>query len=65
MFELSRRAGRALAAMAQETGTEQRTAVFDAQTGKDASLTFFAENMFSYSAAQYAGEDCALELVCA
>ena len=65
VFELSRRAGRALAAMAQETGTEQRTAVFDAQMGKDASLTFFAENMFSYSAAQYAGEDCALELVCA
>lgn len=55
VFELSRRSGRMLMAAAEELGLETRTRQLDAAAGKEASLTFFGEHMFSYSAAHYDG----------
>lgn len=65
VFELSRRAGRALIASAEELGAEHCELTYSAQTGdKRASLRFFADNMFSYSAESF-DDDGAIELITA
>lgn len=62
IFELSRRAGRSLLAYAGEQGIETSVDSVDAQSGKAPELRFFADNMFSYSAARWPEECSALRL---
>lgn len=48
VYELSRRAARALAATAEELGVEVRELMYDGAGGKSETLRNFADNMFSY-----------------
>ena len=61
IFELSRRAARSLIAYAKELG--QGVEIKTMQGGRPGGMGFFAENMFSYSAASYSGEDRPLRLI--
>ena len=61
IFELSRRAGRSLAAYAKELGRSVETV--HKSGGRPGAMGHFAENMFSYGEAAYRGEDKALSLV--
>lgn len=60
IYELSRRAARSLIACAKELGHEVE--IVTKNGGRPGALGFFAENMFSYSAERYEGEDRALRL---
>ena len=62
IFELSRRAGRSLLRQAEELGVETNVQVLDAPPHKDAALSFFAENMFSWSEDSYGKDTDAIEL---
>ena len=62
IFALSRRAGRILSSYAKELGMECRQEHFAASSGKAPALSFFADNMFSYSAARFAEISGAVEL---
>ena len=61
IFELSRRAGRSLIACAKDLGQEVKTETMSG--GRAGAMGFFADNMFSYSAESYHGEDRALRLI--
>ena len=62
IFALSRRAGRILSSYAGELGIECVQEHFDAPAGKAPALRFFADNMFSYAAAEFSGECGAISL---
>ena len=62
IFALSRRAARALLRSAEELGTESRTETVAELSGKHPQLGFFADNMFSWSAVEFAGEGGAISL---
>ena len=62
IFALSRRSARILSGFAGELGIPCRQERFDTVTGKTAALSFFADNMFSYSGTRYAGEGGAISL---
>lgn len=49
IYALSRRAGRALLQAAEELGQETRVELLRSESGKDPALSYFTENMFSYS----------------
>lgn len=55
VFELSRRAARALIAAAKELGVEYTVEEQQEVRGKAPALSFFADNMFSYSDVRYSG----------
>ncbi|MBP3540024.1 MAG: ATP-dependent nuclease subunit B, partial [Oscillospiraceae bacterium] len=55
VFELSRRAARSLIAAAKEMGIEYTVEEQQAASGKAPALSFFADNMFSYSDVHYSG----------
>ncbi len=57
IFQLSRRAGRALTGFAQEQGIDTKTEVISGSGEKNDALQYFAREMFSYSNEQYSG-DC-------
>ena len=61
IYELSRRAGRSLMAIAKETGHEVRTELKSG--GRGGAMGFFAEHMFSYTAAEYPGAGEAVRLL--
>ena len=63
IFALSRLTARRLLAAAKELGQETEILTRQEQGGKADSLNFFTHHMFSYAAAPYSGEDCALRLV--
>lgn len=54
IYELSRRAGRSLAAYAKELGETVETKLMEG--GRPGPMGFFVENMFSYGGAKYSGE---------
>ena len=62
IYALSRRAGRALLLAAEELGVETRVERLSSESGKNAALNIFTENMFSYSAAVYPDEGNAIQL---
>lgn len=62
IYELSRRAGRALLAQASELGTETRVEHMEGGGDRAPALGFFGENMFSYSEAHFAGDSSPVEL---
>ena len=62
IFELSRRAGRALINCARELGQDAEIVRMEGGEGKQDALRFFADNMFSYSDAVWGGEDAPIRL---
>lgn len=62
IYELSRRAGRQLLAMAGELGIETEIKLMSDEGGRSEALGYFADNMFSYSSAGYGGGSAAVEL---
>lgn len=64
VFALSRRSAHILVAMAEESGVEHTSRVINAPNGKSESLQFFADNMFSYSAAS-CNKECDITLMTA
>ena len=64
IFQLSRRECHTLIAAAEEAGVNYSHRHFTGQGSKTPSLSFFADNMFSYAPASFEG-DCALSLYAA
>ncbi len=62
IYALSRRACRRLLAEAKELETETDIQTLDSGAEKADPLSFFADNMFSYSAARYESETAPIEL---
>ncbi len=62
IYELSRRAARQLLRRAEEAGQDSRTETMGQALSKAGALGFFADNMFSYSAAGYDGDSSPLLL---
>lgn len=60
IFELSRITARGLLAFAKENGVEHDIKRFEHSQGKNAALTYFADNMFSYSSKKFDGEQNAI-----
>ena len=56
IFELSRRAARALISSAREQNVEYRIRRFENNWGKDPSLSFYVDKMFSYGEESWQGE---------
>lgn len=56
IYELSRRSCRKLLAFCRELGQEAETELLEAKGEKAEALAFFADNMFSYADAGFAGE---------
>ena len=55
IFELSRRAARALSAAAEELGQKPKIEKLEAEAPDENALRFFAEHMFTYSDARFQG----------
>jgi ATP-dependent helicase/nuclease subunit B len=62
VYELSRRAARGLLAQAEELKIETKIDVMETEGDKKPALSYFAENMFSYSEDSYQGDSSAIEL---
>ena len=62
IFALSRRAAQLLSSYAGELGIECVQEHFAPSSGKAPALRFFADNMFSYAAAEFAGDCGAISL---
>ena len=62
IFELSRRAARALAAAAEELGQKPMVTRLETDGGEDNALRFFAEHLFDYTDARWQG-DAPLRLI--
>ena len=60
IFELSRITARGLLAFAKGNGIEHEIKRFEHSQGKNAALTYFADNMFSYSSKRFDGEQNAI-----
>ncbi len=62
IYELSRRSGRYLLRQAKELGIDSSIEQLDGEAGKSPALSFFNDNMFSYSQTEFAGDGGAVEL---
>lgn len=56
IFEMSRRAGRALIAAAKESGAEYSIELSEKEWSKDASLGYYGDMLFSYTSGRYEGK---------
>lgn len=65
IYELSRISAARLINFCKENNIAAKTESYGEGGGKDASLRYFADNMFSYSRDKFGGETCAVELFCA